>query len=295
MYDMAKRITWRSIVAVLILAITIAAFSHYFATHPEVRRLLGETSLSLILTLLALYALFIGSLVLINNATLRICGTRLFGRESLLLTMYSSVINFFGPLQSGPAFRALYLKKQHNINLKSYGLATLMYYGFYGFFSGLFLISGILGKWLILFIILSLVIGYFVYHSSIPLVRQIRKLNLTGCYYLAAATFVQIVLQAVIYYIELHSIVPGISISQVVIYTGAANFALFVALTPGAIGFRESFLIFSNDLHLVSNGTIVVANTIDRAVYVSLLLILAIIIFSTHAHKKLTGAIAVKV
>jgi uncharacterized membrane protein YbhN (UPF0104 family) len=71
------------------------------------------------------------------------------------------------------------------------------------------------------------------------------------------------------------------------VYTGAANLALFVSLTPGAIGFRESFLVFSQHLHHISNSTIVAANILDRAMYLVLLLILALIIFGTHARRQL--------
>lgn len=287
MYRMAKRITWRSIAAILILLITIAAFSNYFATHPQVRHLLRTTSPVLLLSLLGLYTLFVGTMALVNSATLRLCDTRLVAQESLLLTMYSSVINFFGPLQSGPAFRAIYLKKMHRTNLKNYGSASLIYYGFYAFFSGLFLISGILGWWLLPLSSVGIIFAVVVFKSQFSLAIRLRKLNLSNWYYLAIATFLQVSVQAIIYYVELRSIVPGIHVGQVIIYTGAANFALFVSLTPGAIGFRESFLVFSEKLHHVSSNAIVVANTIDRAVYVSLLLILAIAIFTTHAQKKL--------
>ncbi|MDB5171033.1 MAG: hypothetical protein JWO35_727 [Candidatus Saccharibacteria bacterium] len=286
------RTTWRPIATVFILLITIAAFANYFASHPQVRQLLRDTSPILLLSLLGLYVLFVGSLALINSATLRLCGTRLIGRESLLLTMYSSVINFFGPLQSGPAFRALYLKKMHGTNLKSYGTATLVYYGFYAFFSGLFLVSGLLGWWLIPLAGAGLLILWLTYRSPFAFAERLRKLDLSGWYYLAAATFLQVSLLAIIYYVELRSVMPGIHFSQVIIYTGAANFALFVSLTPGAIGFRESFLVFSEKLHHVSNNAIVVANTIDRAVYISLLLFLAVAIFATHAQKKLAVATA---
>jgi len=72
----------------------------------------------------------------------------------------------------------------------------------------------------------------------------------------------------------------------VVIYTGAANFALFVSITPGAIGFRESFLLFSQHLHHIDSSTIVAANLIDRSVYIVLLLLLAAGIFGTHAQRR---------
>lgn len=287
MYRMAKRITWRSIAAILILLITIAAFSNYFATHAQVRHLIRHTSPTLLLTLLGLYVLFVGSMAMINSATLRLCSTRLANRESLLLTMYSCVINFFGPLQSGPAFRALYVKKLHGTSLKNYGAASLMYYAFYAGFSGLFLVSGLLGWLLVPMAIAGLILAWLVYKSQSVYAARIRKLDLSSWYYLAVATFLQVGIQVIIYFVELRSIVPGVHFGQAIIYTGAANFATFVSITPGAIGFRESFLIFSQKLHHISNGAIVTASTIDRAVYVSLLLVMAVVIFATHAHKKL--------
>jgi uncharacterized membrane protein YbhN (UPF0104 family) len=87
--------------------------------------------------------------------------------------------------------------------------------------------------------------------------------------------------------VQLNAVDPGITASQVAVYTGAANLALFVSFTPGAIGFRESFLVFTQQLHHISNSTIVAANTIDRSVYVLMLLILGLVILATHARRRL--------
>jgi uncharacterized membrane protein YbhN (UPF0104 family) len=105
--------------------------------------------------------------------------------------------------------------------------------------------------------------------------------------YLGIATFLQAGLVCLIYYSELRSVAPATRFSQAIIYTGAANLALFVSLTPGAIGFRESFLVFSRHLHHIGNNTIVAANILDRSVYIVFLLILAVFIFGTHAQRSL--------
>jgi uncharacterized membrane protein YbhN (UPF0104 family) len=70
-------------------------------------------------------------------------------------------------------------------------------------------------------------------------------------------------------------------------YTGAANLALFVSLTPGAIGFRESFLYFSQSLHHITTAQILSANLIDRAVYVIFLLLLLLVVLIMHVGKRL--------
>jgi uncharacterized membrane protein YbhN (UPF0104 family) len=90
----------------------------------------------------------------------------------------------------------------------------------------------------------------------------------------------------VIYFVELRAFAPYVRIGEALSYTGAANFALFVSITPGAIGFRESFLLFSQKLHHMTNTTIAAASVLDRSVYVSLLLVMAIAIFGLHANKR---------
>jgi uncharacterized membrane protein YbhN (UPF0104 family) len=276
----------RPILATLVLVATVAGFINYFATHETVRHQLSQTSWSTLVSLLMLYIGTIAALAMIMNATLRLCKVRLGNSESLLVTAYTAIVNFFGPLQSGPAFRAIYLKKKYNLNLKNYAVATLVYYFFWGSISGIFLLSGLLKWWLVVLGATGLLITYGLSRTA-WLGPRLRQLDLRGWYYLAAATFLQIALVTLIYYTELRTVAPGVHLSQAIVYAGAANLALFVSFTPGAIGFRESFLLFSQHLHHLSNDAIVAANILDRAMYVSLLLLLAIFIFGSHASRRL--------
>ncbi len=287
MDSMRERIAWRPMATVLILLTTLAVFGQYFVSHPAVRQQLGRTSPAILLLLLLLYVVFVGSLSLINSAALRLCQTRIAARESLLLTMYSSIINFFGPLQSGPAFRAIYLKQKHGVHLKDYTAASFVYYFFYALFSGLLLLSGLLKWWLIPLVLGVVLALWYLNRSHLGLLRGLGGLKLQNWYYMASATFVQTSLLVLIFYIELQSVAPGTHISQVLVYTGAANLALFVSLTPGAIGFRESFLLFTQRLHHIDSSTIVAANLIDRSIYIILLLLVAVAIFGTHANRRL--------
>jgi len=281
----------KPLATVLILLATIVFFIHYFATHATVRHQLSQTSPALIGLLLLLYLGTMLALTLNAYATLRLCRLRLGAGETFLITAYTAVINFFGPLQSGPAFRAVYLKKRYNLNLKNYAFASLLYFVFYGLFSSLFLLSGLLKWWLLPLLILAAVTLVLISRLSVMRAR-LTSLDLHGWYYMALASLLQVSIIAVIYYSELHSIAPTISFAQAVVYTGAANLALFVSITPGAIGFRESFLVFSKHLHHVSSETIVAANILDRAVYIILLVLLAVFIFGSHARRQLRAAVS---
>ncbi len=287
MESMIKRFNWRSLAAFTVLVVTIAVFITYFINNPQVWDELGQIPRSTLIVVLGLYFVFVGSLAMVNSATLRLCRFKMKAGESLLLTMYSSVINFFGPLQSGPAFRAVYVNQKHNIKIKDYTLASFVYYFFYALFSVILLFSGVLKWWILpLSIILLLAVFYLRLTKKFGL-NQLSSLAIGNWYYMAIATLVQISLLLLIFWVELTSVSPGIQFSQVAIYTGAANLALFVSLTPGAIGFREAFLVFTQNLHHINGATIVAANTIDRAIYVLMLLILSGLIIITHTGKKL--------
>jgi uncharacterized membrane protein YbhN (UPF0104 family) len=283
---MSKRIPWRPVAAVVIVIATVALFVNYFIGHPSLRHKLAEVPVTTLIGLLFLYCVFVYSLSLINMATVRLCKSKITQDESLLLSAYSSVINFFGPLQSGPAFRGVYLKAKHGIKLRDYTLASFTYYFFYALFSGLLLVSAILKWWTVPLGIVALVLVHFLAKSRFAKFKGINQLALGKWHYMALATALQILILSVIFYIEIRTVAPTTHFSQALIYTGAANFALFVSLTPGAIGFREAFLVFSQNLHHINNATIVAANTIDRAVYIVLLGILAIFIFGTHARNR---------
>jgi uncharacterized membrane protein YbhN (UPF0104 family) len=277
--------TWRPYLSILVLFATVTFFIYYFVKHPAVRTQLERTSPVALGLLLLIYLGTVVALAMINDATLRLCKVELRASESLLLTAYSSVINFFGPLQSGPAFRAVYLKKKYDLNLKNYTIATFMYYFFFASFSGLFLLSSILKGWLIVLVLAGLLLA-IIARQNPSLKSRLQVLDLRSWYYLALATFLQVSLVALIYYVELKSVAPGTHFSQSLVYTGAANLALFVSLTPGAIGFREAFLLFSRHLHHISSSTIIAANILDRALYIILLLLMALFIFGTHAQRQ---------
>lgn len=282
------RSLWRLLGVIIIVPATIGAFIYYFIKHPEVWWQLRQTPLWLLGALLLGYCFFLGSLAMINSATLRLCQTQIGQADSILLTIYSGIINFFGPLQSGPAFRAIYVNKKYGTKLSNFTAATFMYYLFYAIFSGLFLLSGLLGWWLLGLGLICLILLVSLNQIQLPRLQRFKPLDLRGWYFLAVATLLQVSIQAVIYFLELHSVIPDVGWQQVIVYTGAANFALFVSLTPGAIGFRESFLLFSQNLHHIDSSAIVIAATLDRAAYVSLLLLLALGMFTTHASRRFT-------
>lgn len=259
----------KKILATAVIVITVAAFSYYIWTHPELIKQLLQIHPLVLILLLLLYGATLPVLALILNFTLKLCFTTLKFQENLLLTCYTALINFFGPLQSGPGFRGLYLKKRHKISLKKYTMATLIYYGFFFLFSAVSLLAASKFWWLsgllLLFALFCVaLLARFYTHRF--------DLNVKAIVGLAAVTFLQVIVMVVIYFVELKNIDVHTTIAQAVTYAGTANLSLFVSITPGAIGIREAFLLFTTSLHHIPNATIVAVSVLDRAVYVLFLI-----------------------
>lgn len=277
---------------VLILLATVIVFVHFFAVHPGYLRQLRHVNPWWIVAVVALNTLTLGLLVLVYDACLKLCGKRLERKETFLLTAYSSIINFFGPLQSGPGARAAYLKARHQVRLRDYTLATLVYYGLFALFSALFLLVGTRPWWQTILALATvitvstLVIRQFVRRDSKRGTSQFR-LQGNVLAQLVIVTFLQVLFMAITYFVELKAVNPHIGWGQAVSYTGAANFSLFVSLTPDAIGFRETFLVFSRHLHHVSTANIISANVIDRGAYIIFLGLLSLVVLALHAKDKL--------
>lgn len=285
---MTKRV--KVTLTVLILGITVAAFAYYAAEHPELFDALKEVNPLLIVGLLAGFAAWFAAIVLIMRFSLKLYGKTMPRQENVLLNAYSTLINFFGPGQSGPAFRGLYLKKRHGFPFKKYIFASLIYYAFYAVVSAFLLCVGSRPWWQT--VLLMAVVGgislfvlrLYIKRSETKGIAAIKPVYL---WWLFAATVLQAAAQTAIYYAELRSLDPGISLAQALTYTGAANLTLFVALTPGAIGIREAFLLFSQQLHHINDTVVIAANVIDRGVFLLFLGLLFILVVGLHAKDKL--------
>lgn len=275
---------------ILILLTTVTLFVRYAATHREVIHKVGDLRPSMLAVLLCFYALWFVSISLVLAVSLKMYGKTISKQENLLLNAYSSLVNFFGPGQSGPAFRGLYLKKRHNFSLKYYVFTTLLYYGFYAVLSAFLLCVGSRPWWQTAILMVAaagasfLIVKWYARRSALKDQPGINGRTLS---WMLGAVGLQMVAQVGMYYVELHSVSPGVSFAQVLTYTGAANFALFVSLTPGAIGIREAFLVFSQHLHHIGNAAIVAANIIDRATYLIVLGIMFIAVVILHAKDRL--------
>lgn len=282
----------RPYLVVFIVLSTVGLFVYYFHSHPEYLRQLLTISPSVIIALLVVNFGLITAVAVINHVSAQICNVNLDKRESFLLTIYSSLANFFGPLQSGPGVRAGYLKARHQVRLRDYTFVTLIGYGFFAVISALFLVVGVM-PWWVSVLLISFVTGVsfvtiqlFQHKKSGEKTRSKLLFSPRNLGLLGLATFFQVSCTAVRYGIQLAAVGAHASLGQIISYAGAANFSLFVSITPDGIGIREAFLLFTQRLHGVSTHDIVAASLIDRVSYVVFLAVLGVIALALHAHKR---------
>lgn len=286
----------KKILSIVVIVLTVTLFVGYFLRHPELIQVLTSIKPGTILLLILGY-----STTILINAFVLLYSLKLIGKSSnvfdnLMLTGYSSIVNFFGPLQSGPGFRALYLKKKHHVRIRDFFVTTLIFYGFFASINITILLVALIARNQqyamagLLISVLTVSILTVIYHkkkSYILLTLQRIKIAKPSFWYIGIGALALTIATAGIYHIELTHIDSSISFKQSIVYTAAADLALFVALTPGAIGFRESFLILSQHLHQIDTSTIVGASVIDRAFYVLFLFVLFILLLLINARKKL--------
>jgi hypothetical protein len=274
-----------------IVLLTVGAFAYYLARHSYLLRQLAHTSPYVIIGLLVMYVVILGVLVLVLQASLRMCRMAMPARENFMLNAYSLFANFFMIGQAGPGVRAVYLRKHYKLSMRKYLSATLLYYLCYAAVSGAFVVAGsALPGWL------AAVIIVFCGGAGILAVRLYSRraqanvagldIGLSSIGFLLFATLLQVVLQTIIYFVELHTVHAHADLKQTIAYTGVANLALFVGLTPGAIGIRESFLVFSERLHHISGSAIVAANIIDRSDYILFLGLVFVAVIGFHAQNR---------
>ncbi len=281
---------WKKPTAIVVIILTFVAFGYYIIKHPATVTSLKHLNPLLILLLLGLYLLTIFILALILHVSLMMCGKQINVKENILLTIYSTIVNFFGPLQSGPGVRAIYLKKKHAVKFNSFLYVTMIYYAFFAIISGGFvIISKINPAYLLLLALIAIPFFILLSKKLRTRLKVSTDLNIKLSLYtkLFLLTLSQLLVVALIYFIELHSINHSISLRQAIVYTGVADFALFISLTPGALGFREAFLVFSKNLHHISTSNILSASVIDRGIYILLLGLLFLGALSIHAKDRL--------
>jgi len=267
-------------ISIAILLLVAVLFIAYITNNPSIIESIKKASLLSIFVIFIIYAIFLFANYLLIKVSVLPFIKNPNNIEIFLVSMYSTLVNFFGPLQSGPGYRAAYFKTKHGIKITKYAKITLLYYIFFMAFSVLMLFIG--SGYVLALLPCIVVFGFVVYKKGFfmgfdsNIVSKISLLAIT-----------QLLLGVILFFFELYFIGAHPSLESSISYTGAANLSVIVGITPGAIGIREAFLVLSQSLHNIPSDQIIAANVLDRSVYFLFLIVLFLLSSGLHIKQKL--------
>jgi uncharacterized membrane protein YbhN (UPF0104 family) len=283
--------------------IFVGLFVWFFLTHRSDFSVLTQIPIYLLLLIALGQLSVIATNVVFQAVLLHIYDVRMPWASNFRVIFKSSVINFFGFLQGGAGYRAYYLKKHHGIEYRRFALLFTANYlvvflisAFFGLVGSLVQLSNsqhAANFGVIVFFggtTIFLITLMFLNPTKIParnrLLRKIKDVlsgwelivrNKKRVFQLFMIGLVQYWVLTATFFFELKAIHVNTSLAGLMIYSAIVGFSLLVALTPAAIGFRETLLIFARQSLGVSISAILLSATVDRFVYFFLLLVIGIL------------------
>lgn len=238
--------------------------------------------------------------------------------EAIVVSVYSAIGNFFGPLLGGTGIRAVYLKKKHGLAYSKFISTLTSYYFILFLINSLFAIISLIAInisdnwssfWLLLFFgawllgLLSLVVlklpekyressmKHQIFNKVIRLIYEaydgwlLLKNHPNLMYRLGAVASGVFIVSLTASFIEFSVFDIEISLASLGLYTSLSVVSILFAITPGAIGIRETLLIFASDAMGITNEQVIQVAILDRAItYITLFVLGAI---TRSASKKL--------
>jgi uncharacterized membrane protein YbhN (UPF0104 family) len=241
-------------------------------------------------------------------------------KESVRVSLISSLGNFFAPAGSGFGFRAVYLNKKHGLAYSDY-VSTL-----YGNYIIVFLISslfGLLSLWMLYakhdeayFILLLVFGGMFVVSLLLSLIKipsnllnldlkssrvnKIAKIflqmlkgwngivsNRNLMAKLAGLTIMNFFISVIISKLEISALHLTIGFPELILFSVLGSLSLFVSVTPANLGVKEAIYLFSSHVIGFTPAQILSIALIDRGMLFITLMILWIYTSKTKSADQL--------
>lgn len=296
---MAKDSKLRKFLSIAILLASIALFSVYlFRNYEDFKPLLDVNPLYIALLVLANIAS-----LLINGIFIKIVlvpfNKFISVTESFYVSLISSVGNYFAFVGAGLGFRAIYLKKRHNL---SYGNFIATVAGNYVLVFFVTSVTGLIAMllmssktsyayWVLVFVFATLfVIDLMIMSVKLAkwFVGLLKKLKfnsaITGVIMKIIEGWILIIndkrlikrlllltaagysLSLLTIYLILGSLNLHVAFSGLMLLAALSSLSVFINITPGNIGIKEAVLIFSGQAIGLSTPEILTYSVVDRAV-----------------------------
>jgi uncharacterized protein (TIRG00374 family) len=295
--------------------LVLIIFVTYFAMNVDKFRLLSRID-PLFLVLIAavdVFAIFVNGLF--TKFILRPFDKRISMKESFYVSLISSVGNFFAPAGAGLGFRAVYLKKQHDL---SYGKYVSILSGNYIL---VFLVNSLAAlvslyvlrgrdnaRYATLVTIFGVifVVSLIMTFIKMPHIRAGRIKNrkfssvinsfssvMQGWSHIVShkkllarlivLTFVGLLINIVNNFLIIHTLNLHITFAPLLLLSVLGSLSLFINVTPANLGIKEAIYLFSSSVIGFSTPQILSIALVDRVVLFMVLFCLWLY-FSKYKH-----------
>lgn len=293
---------FKKIIGPYLTIIFIALFVIYFALRPhEFKPLLEISILILVFVGLAKVLTNIASGIFLK-ITIEAFTARMRMVEGLYISILSSIGNYFGPLLGGTSVRAIYLKQNFSLSYSNFASTLAGYYEIVFLANSILalvsiglLVGNPVSSPIFLFFLvwlLALLGILFIklpdrnramkklkkWRSPKPIIKAVeiiydiergwklimsQRMLMAKLFLLAVLGFVITFVTA---WLEFSAIGVEISAPALGLYTALSGVSLLIAITPGAIGIRESLLVVNSSLMGVTSTQVLQVAVIDRGV-----------------------------
>lgn len=263
--------TKQKIFATITLAFTVIGIGLYLSNNQSLLLSLKNIPISYILILLVIQVLLLMMNGLFLNAFTLKFNIYLKATEWFGLAVVTTMVNYITPFSGGSLFRATYLKHQHSFSFTKFAALLSANYlinfwsiGAVGAFSILFMEpTGTNQMVLVFFLLVVLVISIIVLLpvTKIPGNSKLNKIvnsSLEGWLLikrdkglltrLISYTIVNIILNALAFWVASRALGFTISLFASVIISLVAAFSIVIKITPANLGIHEAIIGFSAPL-----------------------------------------------
>ncbi|HVX48161.1 MAG TPA: lysylphosphatidylglycerol synthase transmembrane domain-containing protein [Candidatus Saccharimonadales bacterium] len=300
---------------IFLTAVVLIIFVIYFVLNiGQFKLLLHIDPLFLVLiALVDVFAIFINGLF--TKFILRPFDKYISMKESFYVSLISAVGNFFAPAGAGLGFRAVYLKKQHDL---SYGKYVSILSGNYILVFLVNSLAALLALYMlrgrdnaryatlvIIFgaiFIVSLVMTFIkTPHIKVERIKSRRMRSIVGSFStvmqgwnhiishrkllarLIILTFVGLLINIVNNFLIIHTLNLHITFAPLLLLSVLGSLSLFINITPANLGVKEAIYLFSSSVIGFSTPQILSIALVDRVVLFTVLFCLWLY-FSKYKH-----------
>jgi uncharacterized protein (TIRG00374 family) len=278
------------LIPAILTIIIIAALINYLVQNRSAFSSLVDLNPLYFIIIAATHILFILVLAILNKIVLQRLDPKISTLEIIYLQFVNNILNKI-ILKGGPAFRAVHLKRRHNLSYSKFlaafagviviNLAAQSFLGLLGMYL-IYLQTGLYNTVVILSFVAvmlgSLSIMIIQPKISSPqnrILREITKVvegwqivsrNPKDVFFFVIISIIALFMQSLNTYFVFYGINSPIGYSESLILSSLASNLAYLNITPDGLGVREGAYLYTNSILSISEPILILGSLVQRAI-----------------------------